>query len=336
MNDRDVIRAPAVLDAIRRDAERVGFTLASEPQTGSLLRGLAASKPGGLMLELGTGTGVGTTWLLSGMDATSRLVTVDSDPTVVEIARRHLGHDSRVTFHLGDGGEFLEQSSQQFDLIFADAWPGKFTHLDRALSLLRVGGVYVVDDLLPQPSWPDGHAPNVQALIPDLEHRPGFIVTKLAWSSGLMMLVRTHATPRRESKNMSTNAERARRWFKEVWVPGGEATVQELMADHLDGHMEGVDVQTREQFLAERHRLLDAFPDLAIVVDDVIADGAKVVVRWHVTATHKGNSLGFAATNRRVSFRGMTWLEFDNGRIVRGWDSWNLGALIESLTSPQQ
>ena len=194
MNDRERLHAPAVLDAIRRDAERVGFKLASEPQTGSFLRALAASKPGGLLLELGTGTGVGTTWLLAGMDATSRLVSVDSDPTVVEVARRHLAHDSRVTLHLGDGGEFLERSRQQFDLIFADAWPGKFTHLDRALSLLSAGGVYIIDDLLPQASWPEGHGPKVQALIADLENRQGFVVTKFAWSSGLMMLVRTRTT----------------------------------------------------------------------------------------------------------------------------------------------
>ena len=197
MNDQVLMRPPAVLEAIHRDAKRVGFTLASEPQTGSFLRGLAASKPGGRLLELGTGAGVGTTWLLAGMDEASRLITVDSDPELQEIARRHLGHDRRVTFHLGDGGAFLEHPSEPFDVIFADAWPGKFTHLDLALSLLRVGGVYVIDDLLPQSTWPDGHAPKVQTLIADLEHRPGFVVTKFAWSSGLMMLVRTHATPRR-------------------------------------------------------------------------------------------------------------------------------------------
>jgi tRNA A58 N-methylase Trm61 len=48
---------------------------------------MAASKPGGRMLETGTGTGVGTCWLLDGMDATARLTTVDIDPTVQTIAR---------------------------------------------------------------------------------------------------------------------------------------------------------------------------------------------------------------------------------------------------------
>jgi len=187
------IATPSVLDALRRDTERVGFAMASEPKTGSFLRTLAASKPGGRFLELGTGTGVGTAWLLAGMDLGSHLDSVDTDATLQQIARRHLGHDARVTFHVADGAAFLEQTRpQQFDFIYADAWPGKFSHLEVALSLLRVGGIYLVDDLLPQPNWPEGHAPKVPLLIDQLESRHGFVATKLAWASGLMVLVRTH------------------------------------------------------------------------------------------------------------------------------------------------
>jgi predicted O-methyltransferase YrrM len=192
VSDDDIKEIPKALNGIKDDTERLGFTMASEPKTGSLLRTLAASKPGGRFLELGTGTGVGTTWLLAGMDSESRLETVESDATVLEIAKRHLGRDPRVTFHLIDAAEFLSQPHPQFDLIYADTWAGKFTHLDLALSLLRVGGIYFVDDLLPQPPWPEGHAPRVAVLIADLENRPGFAATKLAWASGLMMLVRTN------------------------------------------------------------------------------------------------------------------------------------------------
>jgi hypothetical protein len=56
--------------------------------------------------------------------------------------------------------------------------------------LLRVGGIYLIDDLLPQPNWPADHAPKVPALISDLESRPNFEVTKLEWASGLMMVVK--------------------------------------------------------------------------------------------------------------------------------------------------
>jgi predicted O-methyltransferase YrrM len=192
MNDQSIHQVPAALEGIWRDTDAMGFKLASEQQTGSLLRTLAASKVDGRFLELGTGTGVGTAWLLAGMDSGSRLDSVDNDGAVLEVARRHLGSDPRVTFHLSDGGAFLRQAAPlQFDLIYADTWPGKFTHLDLALSLLRVGGLYVIDDLLPQPSWPDDHAPKVPVLIAELEKRSGLMTTKMAWASGLMIVART-------------------------------------------------------------------------------------------------------------------------------------------------
>jgi predicted O-methyltransferase YrrM len=192
MNDLEFARTPGAVGAIVSDTNAAGFTMASEPKVGALLAVLAASKPGGRLLELGTGTGHGTAWLLSGMDPASSLDTVDTDATVVAIARRHLDSDPRVTFHVVDGAEFICQAPRGgFDLIYADAWPGKFSHLDEALALLRPGGMYVIDDLLPQPNWPDGHAPKVPALIDQIERRPGFVSVRLAWASGLMVVVRT-------------------------------------------------------------------------------------------------------------------------------------------------
>lgn len=57
MNDQKAPQVPAALHTIREETDRLGFTLASEPRTGSLLRTLAASKPGRRFLELGTGVG---------------------------------------------------------------------------------------------------------------------------------------------------------------------------------------------------------------------------------------------------------------------------------------
>jgi len=190
MDDSEIHRVPAGIPGILRDTEALRFGMASESRVGALLAALVASKPGGRFLELGTGTGHGTAWLLAGMDATSVLETVDSDPDVVAVAQRHLASDTRVTFHVIDGADFLRRSSNQFDLIYADAWPGKFSQLDEALSLLRPGGIYVIDDLLPQPNWPDGHAPRVPALIDDIERRAEFVTVRLAWASGLMLVVR--------------------------------------------------------------------------------------------------------------------------------------------------
>jgi predicted O-methyltransferase YrrM len=194
MNDNAIRSVPPILEAILADTERIGFTMASEPKTGSLLRTLAASKPGGRLLEIGTGTGCGCAWLLSGMDARARLDSVESDERVLEVARRHLGSDPRVRFHLTDAADFLAQApAMRYDLIFADSWPGKYTHLEEALALLRVGGLYVVDDLLPQPSWPAGHAERVPGLIASLEQRTDCVSARVAWATGLMIVARTHA-----------------------------------------------------------------------------------------------------------------------------------------------
>ena len=191
MNDSEIRRQPRAVAGILGEAEALSFNMASEPRVGSLLAVLAASKPGGRFLELGTGTGHGTAWFLAGMDAASTLDTVDTDAYVVAAAQRHLGSDSRVRFHIMDGAQFLERSPpNRFDLIYADAWPGKFSHLDEALSLLHPGGVYVIDDLLPQPNWPEGHAPKVRVLIDDIERRGEFTTVRLAWASGLMLVVR--------------------------------------------------------------------------------------------------------------------------------------------------
>jgi predicted O-methyltransferase YrrM len=81
-------RPPQPLREIEADTDAVGFTMKSDHATGSLLRTLAASKPGGALLELGTGTGVATAWILDGMDARASLVSVDNDPQVVALAPR--------------------------------------------------------------------------------------------------------------------------------------------------------------------------------------------------------------------------------------------------------
>jgi predicted O-methyltransferase YrrM len=179
------------LAEIETRAAALGFDMNSGMQVGELLALLAASKPGGRFLELGTGCGLGVAWLLSGMDAHSQLVSVDTDAGPQAIARDVLGADRRVTFVLEDGGAVLERTDAgSYDLIFADAWPGKFSHLDEALAALRTGGLYVVDDLLPQPNWPDGHQANVDAYLDDLRGRDGFAFTQMDWATGVVMLVK--------------------------------------------------------------------------------------------------------------------------------------------------
>ena len=179
---------PPTYTAILDRSRALGFTMPSDLNTGRWLRSLAASKPGGRLLELGTGTGLGTAWLLDGMDAQAKLLSMDNDPEVLAVARELLADDARLTLDCQDGAEFINSLfGQTFDLIFADTWPGKFDHLDEALALLAPGGLYLIDDLLPQPNWPEGHAPKVPCLIDALHGRTDLAVTQMDWSTGLLM-----------------------------------------------------------------------------------------------------------------------------------------------------
>lgn len=190
MDDLAAIALPAGYERLLARSREAAFTMNSDVLTGSLLRSLAASKPGGALLELGTGCGLGTSWLLDGMDAASSLVSVDTDSRVQAIAADELARDARLTLLLEDGAGFLASTERRFDLIYADAWPGKYSHLDDALRLLKPGGIYVADDMLPQPNWPDGHGTAAAGLAGQFDRLGGFAVTKLGWSTGLIIAVR--------------------------------------------------------------------------------------------------------------------------------------------------
>ncbi len=192
LDDVAGLSPPTALAAIERETRDLGFAMASEARAGALLRVLVAAKSGGWFLELGTGTGLATAWLLDGMDPASRLITVEAERRQAAVAERNLGGDPRLEIRIEEALDFLEaERDQRFDLIFADCFPGKFEGLERALRLLAPGGFYVVDDMLPQANWPPDHAPKVYALLNDLEGCRGFVRVELSWASGIVILVRT-------------------------------------------------------------------------------------------------------------------------------------------------
>lgn len=182
------INEPKAVPAIWADTRAAGFDMASDPLTCSLLRTLAASKPSARFLELGSGTGLSTAWLLDGMDSESHLTTVDNDESLLSVLQRHLGADPRLKVVCSDGDDFLRSlRGQGFHFIFADTWAGKYRLLHETLELLNPAGLYVVDDMLPRPNWPEGHAEKVADLVAALERMEGFRVTKLSWASGIIL-----------------------------------------------------------------------------------------------------------------------------------------------------
>jgi predicted O-methyltransferase YrrM len=168
-----------------------GFEMASDVLTCSLLKTLASSKPAGRFLELGTGTGLSTSWILDGIDEQSTLTSVDNDDKFLNIAKTFLGKDKRLDLVSSDGGNWLEKNKEKkFDYIFADTWHGKYLLLDEAISMLNPGGFYIIDDMLPQPNWPEGHQEKAIKLIEDLESREDLHLTKQLWATGILIGVK--------------------------------------------------------------------------------------------------------------------------------------------------
>lgn len=191
MNDFQIKDIPSIHPAIVTKSKEIGFTMPSDLYIGTLLKTLISAKPRGRYLELGTGIGLSLSWMIDGMDKGARLTTVDNDPELIAIAKTYFGDDARLDIVCEDGSRWIKQHGhRKFDLIFADAWPGKYSEIDEILDMVKLGGFYVIDDMAPQPNWPEGHGTLVNELVGYLDNRTDFNLTKMNWSTGLIIAVR--------------------------------------------------------------------------------------------------------------------------------------------------
>jgi predicted O-methyltransferase YrrM len=191
MNDSIILDIPKLHVELERKAAEIDFTMPSDLFIGTLLKTLISSKPKGRFLELGTGIGLSLSWMVDGMDANSSLISVDNDAELIDIAKEYFGKDGRLKLVSADATDWIKKySGEKFDLIFADAWPGKYSEIQELLSLVQIGGFYIVDDMSAQPNWPNGHQKNVDELIAYLENRKDITLTKMSWSTGLIIAVK--------------------------------------------------------------------------------------------------------------------------------------------------
>jgi predicted O-methyltransferase YrrM len=188
MNDEVIARIPEGYEKIKKATSELQFNMASDLYTGSLLKTLAASKPSGRFLELGTGTGLATAWILAELDDKSSLLTIENNALLIDVAKKYI-NDSKVEFVLADGYEWISNyKGEKFDLIFADAMPGKYDLFDETIDMLKSSGLYIIDYMLPQPNWPAGHNEKVASLINHLEKRDDLSFTKMNWSTGIIIV----------------------------------------------------------------------------------------------------------------------------------------------------
>lgn len=136
--------------------------------------------------------------------------------------------------------------------------------------------------------------------------------------------------------SVEENIVLARRWFKEVWNEGKTQTIYDLMDENgiaVGQDQPGVVIRGPREFEMFVNRIRGAFPDQKITLEDAFGADDKVVIRWSAVMTHTGDSLGFPATNKRVKVTGISIAQFENGKIVRGWDNWDQLAMQQQLAA---
>ena len=82
---------------------------------------------------------------------------------------------------------------------------------------------------------------------------------------------------------------------------------------------------------ASGRALRAAFPDLAVRVDRIIAEGDLVAVHWSSTGTNSVALGMFPGNGRRVTIDGMSFFRFENGRIVEEWSAYDNLTMLQQL-----
>jgi predicted ester cyclase len=132
---------------------------------------------------------------------------------------------------------------------------------------------------------------------------------------------------------MSTeeNKALARRYFDEE-NSKNVAALDEIIVANFVGYTSGrEEVHSPEGLKQLWTRLFAAFPDYRASIDDIVAEGDKVAVRFTNWGTHKGEWLGAAPTGKQITWTGMLIFRMVGGKVTEAWREIDKLGLIEQM-----
>ena len=132
-------------------SRKAGYVSFCRNETGRLLATLAATR-GGTMAEFGTGCGVGTAWLRSGVRNGAKILTAELDPKLAKAAQQIFADDPKVEVLAADWSILRDKGP--FSLLFLDASSPADASADIVADLVEPGGIVVLDDCTPCELWP--------------------------------------------------------------------------------------------------------------------------------------------------------------------------------------
>jgi len=123
-------------------------------------------------------------------------------------------------------------------------------------------------------------------------------------------------------KHKTTEANKAvvQRWVDEVWNQRNAAAIDEIAAPGYVLHYFAIgasfDLPTYKQF---HPQFMAAFPDMRVVLEDMVAEGDKVTARMVQTGTHSAELMGVPPSGKRVEQPALAIYRIENGKLVEGW-----------------
>jgi predicted O-methyltransferase YrrM len=149
---------PGVVSRAFAVSRRHGYVSFCRNETGRLLATLAATRTG-TMAEFGTGCGVGTAWLRSGIRNGTRILTAELDRKLAGAAAEIFTEDDQVEVLAADWSTLNDRGP--FSLLFLDSREPDDSGPDSVADLVEPGGMVVLDDFVPCESWPPVHGGRV-------------------------------------------------------------------------------------------------------------------------------------------------------------------------------
>jgi steroid delta-isomerase-like uncharacterized protein len=127
------------------------------------------------------------------------------------------------------------------------------------------------------------------------------------------------------------NKDIARRYYEEVLNGGDVDALDELVVLDYDEHDPLPGQGTGRQGIKDRVRMLRGAFDPRFAIQDLVAEGDKVVVRWTNTGTHVGEFMGIAATGRPYAIAGIDIHRIQDGRLAEHWHVVDLFSQMQQL-----
>lgn len=119
-----------------------------------------------------------------------------------------------------------------------------------------------------------------------------------------------------------SNKQIARNFFDQIWNKKDESAIDRYIAPDAKGNDPDFG-SGREGFRKNWREWVEAFPDLHFEIVDLVSEDDKILTRWVLTGTHKGEFLGAAPTGKKISVEGMSLDRIENGMVAEGFDGWD-------------